>query len=213
MTTELVCVLCGKSTSSFFISIGTVMICQECKTTTKGKIPQFQKPRVFTRYICLTHKCGTYSVGKMMIGHEMKDCYIVTKETLGIVKPATYGGINGDIGRGQFLGVNDMDRLLTNLKNYKKFTYIHLKLRRPMSLTKVSFHSRKYYRKHLRYLNIVSEIDYHKNDELFKKLKFNLNVFIQMTRKKYRPVMTQKERSNLYYKDLIKNFTKQVIHK
>lgn len=149
----------------------------------------------------------------MYNSHYMKDCIVVEQVTLGIIRPATFGGMNGDISRKYFLGVNEMARLITNLANYKRFAFIHIKLRSGYN-RRISYHDKKYYNKHRRYINLLWEIDYHKNDEYLKKLKFNLNVFISSLPKRYRPSMiSQKERSNLYYKDLMKNFAAQVIAK
>ena len=214
MTGELNCSVCGESTSSFFLTIGTATICTECQKKHKGKIPQFQKPQTFLRWICKTHDCGTYSSQRMHNNHEMKDCIIISQLTLGIIRPATFGGLNGDISRKHFLGVNEMQRLMTNLLNYKKFAFIHIKARSNWNNRKISYHDKKYYNKHLRYINIGKIIDYHKNDEYLKKLKFNLNVFISSLPRRYRPSMlSQEERSKLYYKDLMKNFNAQVIAK
>lgn len=208
-TTELECRVCGETTSSFFIVIGLTMVCVKCKDKTKVKeAPEFQKPRVFKRYICTVHKCGTYSVNSMFFRHLMKTCDIKTQETLGIIRPATFGGVNGDIGRKNFLGINQLNRLVINLKNYKRFAMIHFKVSRK----KVSYTSKKYYNKHLRFLNFDVIPDFHKYDETFKRLKFNYNVYMKSIDQGPRQYMLSKEeRSKLYYKNLMKNFAVQVV--
>lgn len=211
-TTDLVCNGCGESTSSFFIVIGQSSFCSECRAKHKAnKIPQPQKPPVFTRYICTKHDCATYSVNNMMFRHFMKDCVIITQRTLGVVRPATYGGLNGDIGRIHFLGVNQLDRLMTNLFNYKKFVGVSRKLKFKEA-RKIGYHDRKYYNKHLFFLSVgYKAVDYHKNDELFKKLKFNLDVWIQgNSRGGRKSTMSPGDRSKLYYKNLMSNFKSQI---
>lgn len=204
---ELECVLCGSTTSSFFIAVGNKAICTACKMANKPKPGgPYQKPRVFTRYICDTHNVGTYSVNNMFFRHLMKDCKIRTQRTLGVVRPATYGGINGDIGRDGFLGVNEMDRLKTNLNNYIKFVGIYSKI----GYSKITYTSRKYYNKHTGFLWKASRPNFHKYDEVFKKLKFNYNVYVRGQQKNFPNMLTREERKNLYYKDLMKKFEIQV---
>lgn len=204
----LVCRTCGETTSSFFIVVGDKMICNKCKSNKKIKdIPKFQKPRVFTRWICKTHHCGTYNVNNMFFRHLMKDCEIKSQETLGIIRPATFGGINGDIGRNNFLGINEMDLLKTNLNNYKRFVMIHFRVGKK----KVSYTSMKYHNKHLRFINTHGVPDFHKYDELFQKLKFNYNLYLESIPQKFKTSMlTNEERSRFYYKNLMENFVIQV---
>ena len=211
MTDELVCGVCGNTTSSFFMVVGIKSICMSCKSRHKSKhVSKFQKPPVFTRYICKTHNCGTYNVTNMMFRHSMKSCEIVVQQTLGIIRPATYGGHNGDIGRRYFLGLNQMDRLRINLANYKQFARIHHRLGRG----KLSYSDRKYYSKHMKFLNLDIKKDYHKHDSLFLKLKFNLDVYIQSVIPRFSQTkISVEERKNLYYKDLMDNFKLQVIKK
>jgi len=211
MTVELVCSVCGNTTSSFFMVVGVESICINCKSRHKSKhVSKFQKPPIFTRYICKTHNCGTYNVTSMMFRHVMKPCIIVTQQTLGIIRPATFGGHNGDISRKYFLGLNQMDRLKTNLVNYKRFIRIHSRRGRG----KISYSDTKYYNKHVRFLNLNIKKDYHKHDSLFLKLKFNLDVYIQSVVPRFKQIkISTEERKNLYYKDLMDNFKLQVIKK
>ena len=211
MSDKLICSICGNTTSSFFMVLGINSICSDCKNKHKSKhIAQLQKPLIFIRYICKTHDCGTYNVTNMMFRHSMKSCNIVTQQTLGIIRPATYGGFNGDIGRRYFLGINEMNRLEINLANYKKFARIHSRLNRG----KVSYADRKYYNKHVKFLNLRVEKNYHKLDEAFLKLKFNLDVYIQSVIPRFmQPRISTKERNNLYYKDLMTNFKLQVVNR
>ncbi len=210
-TTELECGVCGNTTSSFFIVIGLNTICKLCKSNKKEKeIPKFQRPRTFTRWLCATHNCGTYSINLMMFKHLMKDCDIKQQETLGIVRPATYGGHNGDISRKFFLGINEMARLETNLANYKRFVMIKYKL----GNKKFSYANNKYYNKHLRFLDIPDEPLFHRLDEMFRKIKFNLDLYIEgLPKRVYIPSMSQADRSKLYYKNLMSNFQMQVVAK
>ncbi len=211
MSDKLICSVCGNTTSSFFMVLGINSICSDCKNKHKSKrIEKLQKPPIFIRYICKTHDCGTYGVTNMMFRHAMKSCDIVTQQTLGIIRPATYGGHNGDIGRRYFLGINEMNRLEINLANYKKFARIHSRLNRG----KVSYSDRKYYNKHVKFLNLRVEKNYHKLDEAFLKLKFNLDVYIQSIIPRFmQSRISTEERNSLYYKDLMTNFKLQVVNR
>ncbi len=208
---KLECKSCGQTTSSFFIVVGLVIICSECSNKKKSKeTPAFQKPRTFTRYICETHNCGTYNVHNMYYRHMMKDCVFRQQETLGIIRPATYGGVNGDIGRNNFLGTNELVRLVTNLANYKKLVMIIFKIQRG----KASYSHKKYYNKHLRYLHTDYEVDFHSHDEMFKRMKFNYNLYMKSIIESFgKPTLSREERSKLYYKNLMKNFAVQVVSK
>ena len=188
-STNLLCSECGKSTSSFFIVIGEKSICIECKNNHKSVVKITDQPkRIFYRYHCLTHECKTYSVKNMMQRHSMKDCVIVKEETLGIIKPATQGGYNGDIGRIHYLGINEIVRLSINLKNYLRFLEIRQKIKYGRS-DKKSYHMVRYYNKHLMFLirkrMDVSKLDYHKNDDKIMKLKFILQEIARTTSKRY----------------------------
>jgi len=211
MIKELDCGVCGKTTSSFFMVLGTETICTDCEKKTPKHIPgKFQRPPTFARYICKTHNCGTYNVGNMTNRHEMKDCDIVIQITLGIIRPATFGGYNGDISKKYFLGTNEMVRLATNLTNYKRFARIHSRI----GVAKTSYIDKKFYNKHLRFLGYGVDINYNKHDSAFLKLKFNLDVYIQSVIPRVRKhMMTNEERNSLYYKNLMNNFRLQVIEK
>ena len=139
--------------------------------------------------------------------HEMHDCVIKRQQTLGIVKPKTYGGYNGDISRKHFLGINEKDRLKTNLINYIKAVKIHNKI----PFGRVGFMDRKYLSKHSRFFNIKENINFKKFDEVVSKLCFNLEVYMQATNKETGfVIMTEEERQNLYYKDLIVSLRAQI---
>lgn len=211
MTEKLTCGVCGDTTSSFFIAIGDKSICTNCKKTNKSKGPkQLQAPRIFTRYICRTHDCATYSVSNMMFRHAMKDCVIVTQQTLGIMRPATTGGINGDIGRNHYLGVNELQRLKTNLENYKRFLEIFKKIYKPYDNVRVGYQERKYFNKHLSFL-APTNVDYHKNDEILRKLEFNLRMYLESEENVFNhKVLTPEDRNNIYYEKLMNNFKNQV---
>jgi len=206
---RLVCSMCNETTSSFFIAVGDKIICNKCKDSKKSnRSPQMQKPRIFVRYICKTHECGTYNVNVMYNKHAIDSCVIVTQETLGIVNPATFGGFNGDISRKFFLGVNEMLRLKINLRNYGKFMYIHYRFRS----TRLTYMDRKYYMKHLSFMKIKENPDFHKFDEVFKKLKFNVNTFIgSVAKRDYKPYLSKEERNKLYYSKLMKTFNMQLV--
>ena len=180
-STAMKCSNCEGTTSSFFIVIGNEMICADWKKNDKEKISQFQRPRVFTRYICLTHSCKTYSVSNMYFRHWMNDCNIITQQTLGVIRPGTEGGVNGDISRKYFLDLNQMDRLMTNLENYIRTANIHRRLSKQFKYDslKISYMDRKFYSKHQRFYVQNENPDYHKFDNIFSEIKFNLKVYIE----------------------------------
>lgn len=150
------CVTCGSANAPQFISLGNKMICKGCASKkdkeTKKKVGEIRNslPRIFTRAICLTHNCGTYNLTYMSRAHEMEDCDIYFEQTLGVMEPKTFGGLNGDISRKVFLGkVNEFVRLNQNAKNYVKFKAIERQIALSKSSNiKVSFEDRKFYAKH-----------------------------------------------------------------
>ena len=115
------CQECGSTTSPFFIVIGDKAICQPCADKVPKKNGKIQAPRIFIRYVCKTHNVGTYNPNTMSQRHEMPDCDIVKEETLGIIRPATYGGVNGDISRVHFQKPREVPRLMDNVNNYFKY--------------------------------------------------------------------------------------------
>jgi len=54
--------------------------------------------QVFNRWRCITHDCGSYNFNQL-VRHEIPTCDITTEETVGVIKPKTFGGKNGDLGR------------------------------------------------------------------------------------------------------------------
>lgn len=54
---------------------------------------------VWNRWRCVTHDCGSYNFNSL-IRHEIHSCKILTESTVGIIKPKTFGGFHGDLGRG-----------------------------------------------------------------------------------------------------------------
>ena len=55
--------------------------------------------RMFLRWRCLTHGCGSYNFNQL-IRHEIHSCEIIREQTVGVVKPKSFGGYKGDLGRG-----------------------------------------------------------------------------------------------------------------
>lgn len=89
----------------FGISGTTDMVCGSCfnKDDPIQTTPYVKKShlRIFTRWRCITHNCGSYSMNNL-IRHEMETCEIVYEDTVGVVKPKTFGGHNGDVSREYF---------------------------------------------------------------------------------------------------------------
>jgi hypothetical protein len=100
------CSGCGAEDAKFLIVVGNQTLCVECKgvkgTMLKPKHkPQKSAPRLFSRWICKTHKCGSYNFNNLR-RHETHDCDIETEETHGIIYPKTFGGVNGDVSKIHF---------------------------------------------------------------------------------------------------------------
>lgn len=53
---------------------------------------------IFTRWRCLTHNCGSYNFNNLN-RHETSTCDIISEQTVGVIKPKTFGGYNGDLSR------------------------------------------------------------------------------------------------------------------
>ena len=81
--------------------------------------------------------------------HEMFDCDIYLEQTLGVLKPKTFGGFNGDISRKHFQSkINEFVRLNNNAKNYIKFKAIERQIAfAKRSDLRVSSEDMKFYRK------------------------------------------------------------------
>lgn len=80
-------------------------ICYDCFTKDNSpKSPsQPQHLPVFTRWVCKKHKCGSYNFNQLL-RHEMPWCDIITEDTVGVIKPKTFGnpGGKGDLNRDKF---------------------------------------------------------------------------------------------------------------
>ena len=65
----------------------------------------------------------------MMARHEMPWCDIITEATVGLRKPKTFGGMNGDVGRAYFDDWNEYvqrhDRNKHNIKVWENYQKIH----------------------------------------------------------------------------------------
>lgn len=53
---------------------------------------------MFLRWRCLTHECGSYNFSQL-VRHDIDSCEIIREETVGIIKPKSFGGYKGDLGR------------------------------------------------------------------------------------------------------------------
>ncbi len=85
----------------------------------------------------------------MQTAHAMSDCEMYVEQTLGVLKPKTFGGMNGDISRKHFRKeINEFIRLQNNSKNYVKFMAIGRQLAfAKRSNLKISSEDMKFYRK------------------------------------------------------------------
>ncbi len=58
-----------------------------------------QHGRIFSRWRCTEHDAGSYNFNNMH-RHIIDDlCVIVIEDTVGVIKPKTFGGYNGDVSR------------------------------------------------------------------------------------------------------------------
>ena len=98
MTTN--CTTCGTIDASKYFLVDNQYVCEGCyKTPVKDrKSNQKQHLPLFERWICLTHNCGSYNFN-MKGRHEIESCNIITEVTVGIIKPKTFGGYNGNVSR------------------------------------------------------------------------------------------------------------------
>ena len=53
---------------------------------------------IFRRWRCLEHECGSYNFDSLR-KHEISSCNVTVEETVGVVKPKTFGGFNGNVAR------------------------------------------------------------------------------------------------------------------
>jgi len=101
------CIQCGNSEAKqYFVISGTSdKVCGSCfnkdDPIQTGPVVKKIHLRIFTRWRCLTHNCGSYSTGNFT-HHVWDECEIVYEDTVGIVKPKTFGGFNGDVSRKHF---------------------------------------------------------------------------------------------------------------
>lgn len=106
------CAVCKETDKESYITFGPFLICNECDEKPEKK-PHFSIPRIFSRWVCKTHNCGSYNfnlVGK----HEMDNCDITREDTVGVVKPKTFGGRNGDLHRKWWKTENDIFVILNS---------------------------------------------------------------------------------------------------
>lgn len=140
-----VCKDCGNKEASQYFSLPDGYLCQPCfsKDITPKEEPKQHLP-IFYRYICTVHKCGTYNVN-VMARHEMPWCNVEKEATVGVVKPKTFGGYNGNITKHYFPDwtehVRRNDNEIHAIKAWQKFT------KRIPGKEKVHYQGNKYNRR------------------------------------------------------------------
>lgn len=133
----------GEKNAYFLIEKDTY-ICRTCLGLQESKHGQRQPHKqIWNRWVCNTHKCGSYNYN-MLIRHETPWCEIVDQETVGIVKPKSFGGHNGDLSRKWLKDWNDYftqaARRLAMVKRWNKYSRSKRNANRPK---RVSRYTRK----------------------------------------------------------------------
>lgn len=115
------CTSCGEEPEELTVYFGNATICKTCISTKSVK--EKSPPPIFSRWTCVTHKCGSYNFNAIMrhtiYGEGANDCDIYREETIGIIKPKTFGGVNGDIGKQHFTD-KSFDRILVGYRRWIK---------------------------------------------------------------------------------------------
>ena len=132
------CDVCGSTIFPFFLKVGYKTICIDCKPSKRYlEIVNEEQERYWTKYICTTHMCETYSAQNMFVRHYMEGrCNVIEKVTLGLEKPSTVGGCNGDISKKHFYQQPDLDRLLVMHQNFIRYKSIQKQLRLKWTMSK-----------------------------------------------------------------------------
>jgi hypothetical protein len=71
--------------------------------------------RLFPRWRCVVHNVQSYNFN-LLSKHEFENCDIHKDITVGIIKPKTSGGVNGDISRAMFPDWNELCKFKENQK-------------------------------------------------------------------------------------------------
>ncbi len=98
------CVECMRDDQKRYLLIpgSGAFVCESCFTKKPDQpLRKISGKRRFIRWRCKVHECGSYNFS-MLGRHEMPWCDISTEETVGLRRPKTYGGINGNVGRAYF---------------------------------------------------------------------------------------------------------------
>jgi len=70
-----------------------------------------QHLRMFSRWKCLTHNAGSYNFNALNRHFIENVCLIHEDVTVGVVKPKTFGGVNGDVGRHHYPEWHQLQKL------------------------------------------------------------------------------------------------------
>lgn len=95
------CISCSTRDADNYHLIEGIYQCDPCFKKGTHLVPNKQHLPMFIRWHCLTHNCGSYNFNRLG-KHEMPWCDIVKEETVGILYPKTFGGVNGNVGRHYF---------------------------------------------------------------------------------------------------------------
>ena len=111
----MICTNCSETDKDWYMIVGDTAICNDCNEGSTEDVHS-STPNIFLRWKCLTHACGSYNFNNLN-RHEMHDCKVIREETVGIVKPKTYGGHNGDVSRKWYKTEHDVFVIL--MRNWR----------------------------------------------------------------------------------------------
>ncbi len=95
------CLNCGSTNSRQYFMVKGGFECNKCQSGVDNIVIQKPHLPLFERWICTVHNCGSYNFNRLG-AHEMPWCDIITEVTIGVIKPKTFGGYNGNVNRHYF---------------------------------------------------------------------------------------------------------------
>ena len=123
------CEQCHTDGTNFSIVPGKPgLYCDVCIGKTPIKVISTKNRQhlpIFTKWHCKTHNCGSYNMNALN-RHYWDSCDIDYENTVGVIKPKSYGGFNGDLGRDNFkewqLELKQKDKRKHAISNWNKYS-------------------------------------------------------------------------------------------